>query len=718
MATLQNIRNRAGILVAVVIGLALFAFILGDMLGSGTSAFNKRTVAEINGKSVGVSEYLEREKSLREFYQLNAGGQSLDAETERQIQQETWRRMVRQTIMNNAYQELGIQVSTDELKTMVTGDQAMAMSENPEFGEPHPIVRQMFSDPETGRLNRQVMTNYFNSLDQPQFAQEKKRWLFIEQEIANEKMSQKYFNLVKKGIQPSSLDLKDHVIENGKSVDFTYISKPYSAVSDEEITFTESDLKQYYRSHRELYKQEASRTFQYVVFDVEPSEKDIENARYWATQTRVEFSRVPHDEVTRYVNGTSDEPFDRRYYSYEEVPGIIRDSVFHASTDEVFGPYRHEDAFKLARLHDVQMRPDSVRARHILLSPQAYQGDREVVSNLADSLKGVIEGGGNFSQIALEYSADESNRSIGGDLGWFTEGDMAAEFNNACFENQTGDLVIAETGFGTHIIRIEEQSRRVRKIQLAIIVRNIYASDETNQDYYNRAVKFRGKATNLEKFTEQAREFGLDPRFAPNITRDQQSIPGIENPIPITKWAFSAEENSVSNIFSQSDEKYIVAVLTEAREEGYASLDDVRAEIRQEVKKQKKAEKLTAQLNEALENVTDLSQYGIENQEEVGEATQVKFANTYVSGIGLEPYVVGAAMHLPVDKISGPMAGESGVFVISVTDRIEPEVPEKIDPAVVSRLTYALESRSNYEAYDALLDAANVQDNRLDLFYN
>ncbi|RPI45360.1 MAG: hypothetical protein EHM46_01805, partial [Bacteroidetes bacterium] len=201
MATLQKIRNRAGLLVAVVIGLALLAFILGDLMGSGSPVIGgKRTVAEINGKGIPVSAYLEHEKSLREFYQLNSGGQNLDAETERRIQQETWQRLVRQTIMDRSYEKLGIQVSTDELKTMVTGDQAMGLSGNPALSEPHPIIRQMFTNPETGQLNRAVMSNYFNALDNPQFAQEKKRWLFIEKEIVDEKMNQKYLNLVKKGI--------------------------------------------------------------------------------------------------------------------------------------------------------------------------------------------------------------------------------------------------------------------------------------------------------------------------------------------------------------------------------------------------------------------------------------------------------------------------------------------------------------------------------------
>ena len=195
-----------------------------------------------------------------------------------------------------------------------------------------------------------------------------------------------------------------------------------------------------------------------MVFAVEPSEKDVENALYWTSQTKAEFTRSSGEEVLRFVNGTSDEPFDVRYYTYEELPENIRDSVINASEEDVFGPYREEDSYKLVRLHDSQMRPDSVRVRHILLSLQTYQGNTPMIEALADSLMDVINNGGNFNQLALEFSSDESNRAIGGDLGWFPEGQMVTEFNDASFGNNTGDLVTAETQFGTHIIRIEDQS--------------------------------------------------------------------------------------------------------------------------------------------------------------------------------------------------------------------------------------------------------------------
>ena len=115
MATLQNIRNKAGLLVAIVIGLALFAFILGDLMGNGSRSLGRKPVAEINGKGIGVNDFMNREKALREFYELNSGGKSLDAELEKQIQQETWNRLVRQTIMERSYKKLGLYVSADDL---------------------------------------------------------------------------------------------------------------------------------------------------------------------------------------------------------------------------------------------------------------------------------------------------------------------------------------------------------------------------------------------------------------------------------------------------------------------------------------------------------------------------------------------------------------------------------------------------------------------------
>ena len=709
MATLEKIRRRAGILVMAVIGLAMLGFILGD--------FNIRPstkVAEINGVTYGVEDYRAEQQTLMNFYKMNYG-QNLDPQLEQQIEDETWRRMVRNSVMDESYQKLGIEVSNDELKAMVAGDQAGGMGTGTAaFSQPHPIVRQMFSNPETGEFNRFLMMNYFNSLDQEQFAQEKERWLFIENEIVEERLNQKYLALVSKGLRPSELDVRDNFMTTGKRVDFSYVAKNFASIADDDITISETDLKQYYKDNIEQYATEESRTIEYVVFEVVPSETDDANAKLWTSQTKNEFGRIEDNNIVSYVNGISDQPFDPTFYSVSDIDPILQDSLLPMDEGEIFGPYFEDDAYKLSRVADVQMRPDSVRARHILLGYAAI-GDMQRAEELADSLKTVIENGGNFNALAMQYSTDESNSTIGGDLGWFTEGVMETAFNDACFSNQTGDIVKAETRFGVHIIKIENQSLPVEKMQIATIVHSVIPSNQTDQEYYNRAVKFRGKATNVEKFEEQAQEYGLDPRIVPDISKDQRTIPGLANPINIIGWTYNAEQGDVSSIFEIEDQ-YIVAALTEVKEDGYADFEDVRTEVELEVKKQKKGEAIIAAMKADLENASDLTSFAAAQGLEVKEASQVQFANTFVSGIGLEPYIVGAAMALPPETMAGPYIGENSVFVISVTNRDEPD-PDADMGLVRNRLDMSLQSRTTYEAYDAMIEEASIQDNRLKVFY-
>lgn len=692
------------------IGLAMLGFILGD--------FNLRPstkVAEIDGKSFQVDEYMNAQQTLRNFYKLNYGD-NLDPQIEQQIEDETWNRLVRKTVMGTSFSRLGIDVSTDELKSMVAGDQAGGLGGAVSaFSEPHPIVRQMFTNPETGEFNRYIMMNYFNSLDREEYAQEKERWVFIENEIIDERKNQKYVTLVSKGLRPSSLEVKDHFTENAKRVDFNFVSKNISLVSDEEISFTEADLKAYYKEHMKSYKQDASRTIEYVVFDVVASENDDINSRLWAKQTKAEFERTEAERTAGYVNSVSDEPLDTRYYALDEISPLLKDSLLNEADDYVYGPYYEDASYKLSRKLNSQMRPDSVRARHILLG-YSIIGDMQRAEDMADSLKTVIEGGGDFNLIAMQYSADESNRNIGGDLGWFREGMMETPFNDACFENRTGDLVLATTRYGVHIVKIEAQSKPVYKYQIATIVHNVIPSNETDQEFYSNAVKFRGAATDREKFEVQAIEFGLDPRVVPNISKDQRTIPGLESPSNIIGWAYGAEEGEVSKTIYENEDKYIVVALTEVNEEGYADFESVRNEVELAVKKQKKAEVLMADLRTKLAGASDLSSIAASENLTVSDASQVQFANAYVSGVGMEPYIVGASMYLPIEKISGPFIGENSVIVLDVTNREEPM--ENADMSVsADRLNYSLQSRSNFEAYNAMIEEAKVEDNRLKIFY-
>lgn len=696
-------------LVAVIIGLALLAFILGDLFSSGPSVFSRdrMEVAEIDGKSIGYMEYNSKIEELADFYRSNYQLTTLDQETLEEIREEVWRSTVQDIVLGNTIENLGIRVSVDELKTMLLGDSVSAGNTRILAEEPHPMVRRMFTNPETGEFNRFQMLNYFNAISTDMYQEERRQWVYIENQIVDDRERQKYFTLVQKGMQPNSLDARNFAHESNSSVSFDFVSVGFNSVSDEDISYSESDLKSYYEEHKNEYRQDETRSIEYVLFPIEPSAEDDQKALAYIQQSKDAFERT--ENPVGFVNSNSDLPYRDINYSKEELPEAYADSIFNSEPGYVAGPYFEDGSYKLARVLDFTMVPDSVRARHILISLSVQRDDRRA-ETIADSLLTVIQGGADFSNLAREFSADQSNSSIGGDLGWFTEGAMVKPFSDFAFENETGDLGVVKTNFGYHVIKIINQSPRVRKVNLAVVERQVVPSDATYQTIYSNSVEFRSKATSLQEFREQYSEKGLTPRFATEFDKSTKDLPGLENAREIIRWSFENEEGTISQIFDLSD-KYIVAALTNVNHEGIAPFEDVRNEIEVIVAKQKKLEKVLQEVKESISGLSGLDAVAEALNTEILEAEKVRLANPYINPAGLEPKVVSKAMIIPEGELSEPFIGENSVFLIEVTDKTIPE-----DPDVASaqfRLKYMLESRVAYQGYQALIENANIEDNRI-----
>ncbi len=165
----------------------------------------------------------------------------------------------------------------------------------------------------------------------------------------------------------------------------------------------------------------------------------------------------------RLVNIESDLPYDSVFLTKSELSENISEFMFKAKPGDVTGPYFENGAYKLARLVEIGFRPDSVRARHILIQPD-QKTTMERTKEIADSVKNLIRNGADFAVLALTMSADGSSQD-GGNLGWFTEGRMVMPFNDACFEGKKGDLMVVQTQFGNHVIEILEQSPLGEKSQ-------------------------------------------------------------------------------------------------------------------------------------------------------------------------------------------------------------------------------------------------------------
>ncbi len=700
MATLQRIRNRAGLLVAVIIGMAIFAFVLQDLLSGGQTAFSRSQseFAEISGNSVQYEEYSARVEKLAEYYRLRMGQSSLDEQTMESIREQTWQDMVREYVTMDEYRELGISVSTDELMDMVQGR------------NPHPIIASIFSDPETGILNRTFLVQFIRTMNEDPSGAQKTIWLYLENEILKDRAFSKYNNLIRKGLYVTNLEAGNNARETGKRTDISYVLRRYTSIPDSAISYTDNDLQKYYKNNENEFQQEASRDIEYLVFEVIPSREDDLAAQEWIARIKDEFVRI--EDPVSLVAMESDQPFDDINYTNGNLPGIINEFMFSSEVGAVYGPYQEKSSYRMARLVKINYLPDSVRARHILLQID-QSTDPAMLLALADSIQEQLQNGSSWDLLASQYGTD-GTATKGGDLGWFQEGQMVKAFSDTCFYDKSGDVKQVQTQFGIHLVQVTGKSSDTKKVKVAYLSRNIEPSSETYREIYSEAVKFAGLNNNYDKFDKAATAENLTRRYASDLTESQKTITGLDNPRALIRWAFEADLHNVTSEIFEFGNKYVVASLSGVREKGIAPLDQVKAQIELEVKKEKKSEKIIEELETTLESVEDIETLGIDTGIPVRQANNVSFTSISLPGAGIEPRVMAVAAVLPAEELSQPVKGNIGIYVLTVTNINEND--NMNIPRIRTRMTSLRESQANFEAFNALQEAANISDNRARFF--
>ena len=701
MSTLQFLREKAGVLVAGVIGLSLFLFVVSDFFGGGRGQRIKQKkyyeIGEIGGEMVSYQDYDLRLQNLLEIYKLS-GRSNIDEATTETIREQTWQQIVREKILDTQYKKLGIGVSTEEVDELVLGN------------NPHQIVQQLFTDQQTGVFNKSFLVNFLKQTEVDETA--KKYWLFFENEIVNDRMNTKYNNLVSKGLYVTSKQAEFDKNLAGTTVDFSYILKNYASLSDSSVTISESDIQSYYSKHKESYKRTAIRDIEFVTFDVVPSEDDIKQTEQWINKTKEEFATAT--DPVQFINLTADSRHVGFFTPLSVVPENLKDYVKKEDLADIFGPYIEDGSYKVARLLAVADRPDSVHVRHILLSPNQTRS-LEVVKRQADSLIKLIKSGTPFEVLALANSDDQGSAQIGGDLGWFPEGRMVVPFNNACFSGKKGEIKTAETTFGIHIIEILAQSKDSRKYSIGFIDRKIIPGSVTNQKAYSEASQFAGTNDIYDKFTKSVAAKGLNKRVANDIAPQQKTLPGLDNPRSLIISLFQTEkgkivlDNSQQAVFEVGD-KYVVAYCTKVQEDGIATVKDVENDIRFILIKDKKADIISAEFNKNNGTGKTIDDIARTMGLTVQEATQINFRSYTVQGVGTEPALIAAASVAKQGTVTGPVKGTNGVYMLAA-NTVTTSQGEDLK-LLQDRLKVTFQMRGNYEAYEALRKGANIIDKR------
>lgn len=701
MSTLQFLREKAGVLVAGVIGLSLFLFVVSDFFGKGRGQRIKQKkyyeIGQIAGEYVSYQDFELRLQNLTEIYKLS-GRTKLDEATTETMREQVWQQMVREKILDSQYEKLGIGVSNEEVDELVLGN------------NPHQIVQQLFTDQTTGAFNKSFLVNFLKNTEVDETA--KKYWLFFENEIVNDRMNSKYSTLVSKGLYVTSKQAEYDKLLNSSTVDFSFTGKNFSLISDSSVTVSESDINTYYDAHKESYKRTALRDIEYVTFDVVPSEDDIKQAEQWVLKTKEEFATAANP--VEYINLTADSRHVGFFTPLSSVPEKLKDFAKKEDTNAIYGPYLEDGVYKLARLLEVANRPDSVHVRHILITPNQTKS-LAMARKEADSLLILINKGTKFETLALANSDDKGTAQLGGDLGWFPEGRMVVPFNNACFSGKKGDIKIAETSFGIHIIEILGQSKDSRKYNIGYIDRKILPGSITNQKFYSEASQFAGTNDTYDKFNKAIAANGLNKKVANDIAPQQKTLPGLENPRSLIMSLFQAEKNKIILDNSQQavfeiGDKYVVAYCTKAQEDGIAPVKDVESDIRFALLKEKKADLISSEFtknNGSGKTLEDISRsMGLTVQ----EATQINFRSYTLPGAGTEPALIGAASAAKQGVVSGPVKGLNGVYML-VANNVTTSQGEDVK-LIQDRLASTFQMRGTYEAYEALRKKANLIDKR------
>ncbi|WP_317130423.1 SurA N-terminal domain-containing protein [Pedobacter frigidisoli] len=689
------LRNRAGYILVFAIGFAIVAFLVGDAINVGKPFWsaNQKVVGSIDGNDINIDEFGPKvEQGVNQMKQQYGG--SANAQMTAMAVDQAWNAELGKVLLTKEYDRLGLTVSEDELLDLLQGQ------------NPSPLIKQYFSNPQTGQIDRAGLMNFLKSKE-PQALQQSN---MLQQEIANQALQTKYTNLIKNSVYVTSLEATDEYTNRNKLANFKYVSLDYTSIPDASVKLSDADYSDYYDQNKTRFNNpQETRAFEYVTFSVSATKADSLAIKTQVDKIAADFKVAKNDSLFAAINSDVKVPFT--YLSKGKLGDPALDSaVFNMPAGSFYGPKLSGNSYKIVRVVETRFSPDSVKASHILLDPAKLGGEDKAIK-LADSLKGLIAKGGNFAELAKQYSVDGS-KDKGGELGTFARGAMVPEFENAAFDGKVGDLKIVKSQFGYHIIKIEKQIGSLKVAKLAYVEKALSASSKTKDAAYKAASSFLNEVKGSD-FSKVASQKGFKVAVADKIAATQGFAPGLDNPRKLIQDAYAADKGDVlPEIYSMTD-AYVVAHLTNISPRGTLTLADVKNEIKPMVINAVKAKMLKDKLTAAGKG--SLDQIAAKVARPVNPVQNIVFANPVIPGVAQENALVGSVFGAQPGKVSAPVQGDRGVYVFSVDGFTNPAPIANMFKQKESMLL-SLGQRSLQSAFQALQDNAKIKDNRVKFY--
>ncbi len=692
MAILQKTREKAGMAVSIIIALALLSFIVDPQTLE--TAFNamssKNDVGTINGKTI---SYLDFQQDVEKFTTINemvTGSSAQSEQQQEQVRNAAWQSLLDKYLFIKNAKAAGIRVGEEEMKELLAGDMVSpVISQNPAFMD------------EDGNFSKEALQNLINGISQDQTGRLKEYWNYIQNTIYTQQYYAKYGSMFTQGNVQNPLMLRRSIAENNNTTNVDFIMVPFYG-QDTTVKVSDEEVRKYYEGHKKMFRQNASRDIEYVVFEVKPSEADITATNEAMSKVYDEFTTT--ENVKSFLAKNSERNYSEYWYKSGELSTVNKsisdfvDSNAGGTSPIVSGS--NNDFYAVRILATAQI-PDSVYVKHILLQAGS--------ESKADSLLNVLSKGESFSNIAASYSADTRSAADGelGNIGWMTQTYMIPGFESV-LTSQVGKPYIVKTQYGTHIVEVTKKTAPVTKKQVAILEKTAFASGETFNSYYAQASKFSkiaaGKYNNYKAAVDS---MGLYSHPMSNVLESTSSYGSISQAKEVTRWVFDNKVGKVSEIITVNNNYLFIATVTGIHKEGVAKINEVKNIIRQQLYAEKASEKAAADVAQKIQGLTDLQVIADTLHSSVSAGVDVRFAS--LAGQGLDPKFIGAASVAPEGKICGPVAGTIGTYIFKVNSRDTGSFYTEDD---AKNAVAQLNSYTTQMILPVMMTDANVKDNR------
>jgi peptidyl-prolyl cis-trans isomerase D len=686
MALIGKIREKS-VLLVVIIGLALVAFILGAYGKMGSGSDEQIGYGTVFGEMVDMKSY---DKKNRQYV-------SRDSVTFLQQQREytlkdrensannAWKELTDSIMLSKEFEELGIHVGDNELNAYLYGQDGFTVL---------PQLQQGFTDSITGMFNYKLLEKRIQDMKNSSNPSERQMWEDAKRDFTNQRKNEKYFQIVSQGLYVTKLEAEEEYYAQNEKKAISYVVKRYSEIEDEKIKISDEELKAYYEEHKNDKKYEnrnASREVRYFNVLVNPSKYDSIRFSREMNVLKKEFTTTPNDSL--FVLKNSSIPFyssaktatavpedNEKAQKLQSYPKYM-DTVFKTATiGQVVGPYDSRGNVVISKV--IGFTPSRLKARHILISTNQSK-DKKIIAQkqkIADSLVKLINKD-NFTEFVMKYSEDPGSKQSGGVYDNFLEADMVPEFSTFCATQPVGSIGIVKTDFGFHIIEVMERDASTFPV-LASVAKTFKPSQETldrkNNEVYSLLYKLDSKLSKLEDIRKKLAMFDTLAQQAGYFVRPLSILE--EAPVlygftetntqyKILKLAFNEEAKLGDMTTSpiKDKEQYIIAIVSSIREKGVPTFEDAEIVMKRDLIEEKKAKRFTSQLSKAK----SLKAIAQKTRTEIMKA-EVTFANPQITGAGFEPEVIGSIFSgLKPGQTTLPLKGKLGVYVIRIDKSIK-----------------------------------------------